>query len=1106
MDDESLTANPASDLSFMRTTPRTDRPKTPVQAHDAAPAICRICRGEGTAAEPLFYPCKCSGSIKYVHQDCLMEWLSHSQKKYCELCKTSFRFTKLYAPDMPKTLPMHICVEHMAKFVLRHLLVWLRAAVTISVWVCWLPYFMRSVWSFMFWISDEGLGSSSFLSHANETDRMWLSASMPDVGTCPASPLLASATTSAVEAAAMLKSLDGEDISEYLVRILLGSLGMPVKVGRSDMAVETSGNASLTPNASLAAPAAQSLLSDVGFLRNLTRSPSLNRAIVTVLEGQIITILVIVCFILVILVRDYVVQQQPEINMRAAFEEPEHHPPPEDQADDAVAAVELRREPVDSDSDSETLDDGNQQGTSARWEPSGAAETEADTLQANGPRSSEVDADPTERDPSQPQEPGPSWPGQDSTPPGDESPDERASVIDYLRIYRRAEGDSEQILRIVEEEGLEEKLSYWVNVTRRSITKREDVAREFAKSFDASPVTRPILSEESRPAVETLSSGSNADLDASTPASTASKGKETAWLPASPEPIPEPLAEAGSSRPRAISDGPRHNDSANPLGSNNWSFAGLQYDAAAEDSEPITPFDAIVGGESSFQDGSTPVDDDIGGHILRENGPGQAHHQSEDEIDELQLHDSPVIVHNPAEGPAPHDHQEPAGLVGRVTDFMWGGLDVNLHDDIEEDHADGDDDAWVDVPMVEGADDHVDADVGDIDGAAGGGLDPEAIEDLEDFEGVMELIGMRGPIAGLFQNAIFCAVLVSVTIFACIFIPYNIGRVTVWTVANPMQLVRLLFEFSKVVQDAAILLGGLGSWGLLNLVDIFTGLIGGVLGAQIVSARKASWAVWTGAGRRVMEYALMDFPMSASEMQNFSAISHEALLVIKGSIASVFGRFDAGLASITAFSIKKLADGSLLAASASAASSVMENARTIFSLLLDPSSWVIDLSGTESRPPVDPKLAYWSGLDRFWAILAGYLTILAISALYLRRGTPFSRGNVLQVWEAGVIDTLHQASGIMKVIIIISIEMLVFPLYCGLLLDGALMPLFENATVKSRILFTYNFPLTSVFVHWFVGTGYMFHFALFVSMCRKIMRPGVLCTLSRVSLVFWTTC
>ncbi|PHH92824.1 hypothetical protein CDD83_4733 [Cordyceps sp. RAO-2017] len=394
--------------------------------------------------------------------------------------------------------------------------------------------------------------------------------------------------------------------------------------------------------------------------------------------------------------------------------------------------------------------------------------------------------------------------------------------------------------------------------------------------------------------------------------------------------------------------------------------------------------------------------------------------------------------------------------------------------------------------MADGLDDNVDADMADVDGVvAGAGLDPEAMDDLEDFEGVMELIGMRGPIAGLFQNAIFCAVLVSVTVFACIFIPYNIGRVSVWVVANPIQLVRMLLEFSKVVQDAVIMFGGLSSWFVLNLLDIFTGLVGGALGGMVVSARKASWGLWTGAGTRVMEYALMDFPISASEMQNFSAISHEALLSVKGSVASAVGTLDACFASLITAPLRFF-DGKLLHTVASAAKSVPRNLEAALMLVLDPGSWVIDLSGAEVRAPVDPSLAYWPGLDRFWAILAGYLTIFAISAMYLRRGTPFARGNMLQAWEAGVIDTLHQASGIMKVIVIISIEMLVFPLYCGLLLDAALLPLFEDTTIKSRILFTYNFPLTSVFVHWFVGTGYMFHFALFVSMCRKIMRPGVL--------------
>ena len=47
-------------------------------------AICRVCHGEGEEGRPLFHPCRCSGSIKYVHQDCLMVsdmlWRSYCEK------------------------------------------------------------------------------------------------------------------------------------------------------------------------------------------------------------------------------------------------------------------------------------------------------------------------------------------------------------------------------------------------------------------------------------------------------------------------------------------------------------------------------------------------------------------------------------------------------------------------------------------------------------------------------------------------------------------------------------------------------------------------------------------------------------------------------------------------------------------------------------------------------------------------------------------------------------------------------------------------------------------------------------------------------------------
>uniref|UniRef100_A0A183U375 RING-type E3 ubiquitin transferase n=1 Tax=Toxocara canis TaxID=6265 RepID=A0A183U375_TOXCA len=67
------------------------------------PDICRVCRSAGDSA--LYYPCLCTGSIKYVHQDCLLEWLKYSKKEVCELCSHKYSFQPIYRPDMPTTLP-----------------------------------------------------------------------------------------------------------------------------------------------------------------------------------------------------------------------------------------------------------------------------------------------------------------------------------------------------------------------------------------------------------------------------------------------------------------------------------------------------------------------------------------------------------------------------------------------------------------------------------------------------------------------------------------------------------------------------------------------------------------------------------------------------------------------------------------------------------------------------------------------------------------------------------------------------------------------------------------------------------------------------------------
>jgi len=67
-----------------------DSPPPPVSSRpyeddDEEEDVCRICRNPGDADNPLRYPCACSGSIKFVHQDCLLQWLNHSNARQCEV-------------------------------------------------------------------------------------------------------------------------------------------------------------------------------------------------------------------------------------------------------------------------------------------------------------------------------------------------------------------------------------------------------------------------------------------------------------------------------------------------------------------------------------------------------------------------------------------------------------------------------------------------------------------------------------------------------------------------------------------------------------------------------------------------------------------------------------------------------------------------------------------------------------------------------------------------------------------------------------------------------------------------------------------------------------
>lgn len=80
-----------------------DNDKRQAKILDEEP-ICRICLSEDEPGNPIIAPCKCIGSVKYIHLNCIQEWLEGKKHKKetdfvnsyiwrgleCEICKTFY--------------------------------------------------------------------------------------------------------------------------------------------------------------------------------------------------------------------------------------------------------------------------------------------------------------------------------------------------------------------------------------------------------------------------------------------------------------------------------------------------------------------------------------------------------------------------------------------------------------------------------------------------------------------------------------------------------------------------------------------------------------------------------------------------------------------------------------------------------------------------------------------------------------------------------------------------------------------------------------------------------------------------------------------------------
>ncbi|KAI4178089.1 MAG: hypothetical protein LQ346_007569 [Caloplaca aetnensis] len=1145
------------------------------------PDTCRICRAEGSDDEPLFYPCKCSGSIKFVHQNCLMEWLSHSQKKHCELCKTPFRFTKLYHPHMPAAVPPLVFLRQVVIHTGKSLIAWSRMQLVVFVWLCWLPWAMRNVWRGLFYIGDGGwfnraqMEQEALRAAKENLDRLAAEGTSP----APHKLLLSGEYTASAVMSRLadafphmvsrtLNLTTGEPtvfrLARGLIRTLLGgSQGNPTaSISRGSTA-----NASHIPPLSYRS----SWLSEVGFLKNLTRFSILNNVLIDTLEGQLITLFIVIAFILVFLIREWVIQQQPGLNVPLAIEGQAPMPAIEDAEPPIQADHELENDARD---DINATADAPQGQNDEASPPEVETATHSSNQETPGYRTETND--PAERDrptqlSSDAQENLAGRPGSSNMQPRPGMPDRgtlaRAAEIRrtmeeqsrakgqdwpglkiFMELWTRAGNNPMEVLRIIEDEGRAEELGWVIAAMGRlenttipaadqhhpGVGTDEDQPHDsgvLASRMDVSEDEAAIahLARRTFESGYDLSEGLDAVNNHDVGPNNVERGPSVPVL--KPDDAPTASVRAVEDLEiRGHTDDDASNQSVGPA-------------SGADGHSPDLPTQAT--NNPFHPDYAGPLPPPAQGSTVS----GQSNLAESPEGSEVEA----VVQNQAAEAPASQGTATDAGLkqslVERTMTWLWGESRPNT--DAHAMQAAADDEHVVQdlaneapfVPVEHGQfmldehgqfmlDEH-DAN-GDANEAQGpvqdgrvaaeaiqAGIDPnevEAVEEVEDLEGVMELVGMQGPIAGLIQNGMFCAVLVALTIVFAIWIPYIMGKMFLIILANPLSLlVKMPLRWSSssadFLSDTFVFAVTCTYYWVAKTVSFLCSpakklpLLSRLLYGEEMLADVAKRYAEKSLGRLTDAFLATTDSLSDSDIPAFSIVAHESLRTLQqrvsGAIDMVIYSAIAVCGSETYIYLPEWPGHREFTASMARKTTLCSEAISVWIQTPNAvSSWLMSLKdidlmrlnvGIPQRTqPLDFSLAYWDTKDRALAIVFGYLFFAVLGMLYLRFSQLFQSKRETGKVRGVVADVLYQAGGVMKVILIISIEMIVFPLYCGLLLDVALLPLFRNATVLSRLEFMVNSPYTSLFVHWFVGTCYMFHFALFVSMCRRIMRTGVL--------------
>ncbi|KAJ3902429.1 hypothetical protein F5879DRAFT_1003174 [Lentinula edodes] len=1089
---------------------------------------CRICSAPAEPDQPLFHPCKCSGTIRYIHQDCLTTWLAHSKKKTCDTCRHQFLFKKVYAPDMPSTLPPLLMMRRLIQQGFYALLMVVRAIVVSLVWLSLVP--LLTVWS---WRAYFRMG---------ESIAWWISNRQPLPG-----------------------QEDLRPTNKFLVREI-------IELTHSFLDDPT--------------PPPSDISTLINRIVSHPRWLSISADIFT---GQIIAALIVITFVAIFLLREWIAQNArpgqfddedgqdilqvppaPEPNPQPAPRRPVARRPAVPRMDvnarlalahrqiEAVRALDALRAQRQR-----ILTEEEKRAREIRAQRNGRsavefAPTRSDELEH------ELDKVATKRARKRRMEKG----------KGKEEEDDviEKALARIIRLERMERRKFNQRLQLARQNGssrrraLDQGLALPNAETSSERTTTTTTAPP-SSFFPTVALERPngsipfsfVYPPKSDPdstsgeSSSFPSHGSNFDSQSSSPSSAPSISPSTSPVPnfastayVGPPPlIPTVISSSNTSisrpgtpirrppLPTTLPSSPGSGTSSpsvkTPLASPNLATYRAPEELVNSDNEdyfagPSTSALAPVSEQAVEADDEDDDTETLDGHEVDEGEDSTSplipdHGEMDEEIrtyfreeatdgsDEGESDTEPELVIDLPEPEARNaeQHEEP-----HVVDLQDGNevagaeVDEDEEDDEEEDEEEdeeGEDEIaeefQVRPQLREGAAVAFNAGVRravQLDANAPPPLalapipgfparpqpqqgplvlnaDDALLDELEagvddDMDGAMEAIGLRGPIYGLAQNAALMIFIMDSVIGLAMWIPYTLGKSTAFLMLEPQRMLFILhlpIRAIRLVTDPAVdlvayiiidvllpphiqLLQTSGAW----VVQLFFWVISEYLGEVKTKKMRESFMV------------IYSFLESC-----FESVIHALNLAEDSTEEIVHSTPKIGV--IPSFLARTFPD-------------FMDYIEPYFATL-----------GREIRQGHEQFRGVWTQLaigngpaERIFSVVFGYCIIASALAVYMNILTI---GNVKTAGRA-VRTAVKQQLLVLKVASFIFIELVTFPLGCGVVLDICTLWFFPGASYVSRMEFSYQAPLTAIFYHWVAGTMFMYSFAVLLSGCRSIMRPG----------------